>query len=90
MKPLEFDFAKDAENIRKHGISLARFADMIEESWYVIRDDREYGEDRWIFFGLIDGLLYCAVVTYREDSYRIISLRRASRRERRMYAEAKA
>ena len=87
---LEFDPAKDRENVRKHGISLARFADMDEDSYLSARDDRDYdGEERWIFFGLIDARLYCAVITYREDCYRIISLRRATNRERQLYGEAK-
>ncbi|MBY0493972.1 MAG: BrnT family toxin [Cyanobacteria bacterium] len=87
---LEFDPAKDRQNIRKHGISLARFADMDEESYLSARDEREYdSEERWIFFGLIDATLYCAVITYRDDRYRVISLRRATKRERQHYGETK-
>jgi len=40
---LEFDPAKDRQNVRKHGISLARFADMDGSSWLQARDDRDYG-----------------------------------------------
>ena len=45
-------------------------------------------EERWVFFGLIDGVLHSAVITFRGDTYRIMSLRHASRRERRLYGEA--
>ncbi len=86
---LEFDPAKERQNKRKHSISLARFADMDEATWLSAQDTRrEYGEARWVFFGLIDGVLYSAVITFRGDAYRIMSLRPASRRERRLYAEA--
>ena len=86
---LEFDPAKDRQNQRKHGISLARFADMDEATWLSAQDTRrEYGEERWVFFGLIDGVLHSAVITFRGDTYRIMSLRHASRRERRLYGEA--
>ena len=88
---LEFDPAKDRQNVRKHGISLARFADMDESSWLQARDDRDYGgEVRWIIYGLIKSTLYCAVITYRAETHRIISLRRANRRERKLYEEAEA
>lgn len=87
---LEFDPEKDRQNVRKHGISLARFADMNEDSYLSARDERDYdGEERWTFFGLIDATLYCAVITYRDHRSRIISLRRATKRERQLYDEAK-
>lgn len=87
---LEFDPVKDADNLRKHGISLGRFADMDETTWLSARDDRrDYGEER-IFFGLIDEILYCAVITIRGENHRIISLRQASRRERELYAKTNA
>lgn len=40
-----------------------------------------------MFFGLIDGVLHSAVITLRGDTYRIMSLRHASRRERRLMAK---
>ena len=52
MVMLEFDPAKDRENVRKHRISLARFAEMDEDSWLQARDERDYeDEERWIIFG---------------------------------------
>jgi uncharacterized DUF497 family protein len=42
---IEFDPAKDAANIKKHGISLARVADLVPAASIV--DDRfDYGETR--------------------------------------------
>lgn len=44
-------------------------------------------EARWVFVGPIDGRLWVAVVTFRGTLTRVISLRPASRKERRLYAE---
>lgn len=84
---LEFDSRKDAANIRKHGISLARFDDMELDTALSMRDARHSGEDRWIILGYVDDVLHCAAITYRNGNTRAISLRRASRRERRQYGE---
>jgi len=49
-------------------------------------DDRfEYGEARFIATGEIAGRLHVCVDTLRGDAYRIISLRRANRRETNAY-----
>jgi len=55
--PIEFDADKDQANIAKHGISLARAADL--EILAFIADDRsDYGEVRYRAWGLIDGQAY--------------------------------
>ncbi|NDV88316.1 BrnT family toxin [Aurantimonas aggregata] len=77
---MEFDAAKDAENVAKHGISLARTAEL--DLRVVVEDDRyDYGEVRYRGFGLIDGQPYCVAFTVRGGSVRPISLRRAHRKE---------
>lgn len=47
----------------------------------------DYGERRIRIVGSIDGLLHVAVITLRGDTVRVISLRRANRREERGYAK---
>jgi len=75
-----FDPKKDAANVAKHGISLARAADFDELS--VVRDGRrDYGEDRFLGFGRIDGEPDCLVFTLRNGEIRPISLRRAHDKE---------
>lgn len=84
---IEFDAAKDAANIRKHGIGLARFADMTGR--FVAADlAHSQREPRWNVIGVIDQRVYAAVVTYRGVTIRVISLRAASRKERQHYGEA--
>lgn len=49
---LRFDETKDAENVKAHGISLTRFADMATDSMLFREDDRDdYGERRWAIYG---------------------------------------
>lgn len=75
-----FDPAKDAANIAKHGISLARAAEM--NIFVTLRDlRRDYGEDRYLAFGQIDGLMYCLAFADRNRTVRAISLRRSRKRE---------
>lgn len=75
---IEFDPAKDAANIAKHGISLARARDM--EVVASLRIER-HGEPRLKVMGLIDGKLYAMVFVFRRNALRAISLRRARAEE---------
>jgi len=75
----DFDPAKDAINLSKHGVSLARWVDL--EVLAIVRDDRfEYGEPRYRAYGLIAGVAHCLVFTVRNMRYRPISLRRTQRK----------
>jgi hypothetical protein len=81
----DFDPAKEAINVSKHGISLARWIDL--DVFAIVGDNRfEYGEPRYRAYGVIDGVSYCLVFTVRNEQYRPISLRRAHAKEMRRYA----
>lgn len=83
---IEFDPAKDARNELVHGVSLARYEDIDSDSVIVKADlRRDYGEERLLQFGLIDGRLHVAVITKRNGRTRVLSLRRANRREEKRY-----
>lgn len=84
---IQFDPSKDAANVKKHGISLARFADMTDR---LMAPDLGHStlEPRWIVVGQIDQRVYAAIVTERANQARVISLRPASRKERLHYGEA--
>jgi uncharacterized DUF497 family protein len=85
---LEFDPVKDVRNVNERGISFERFADMDLTTAVALEDARsDYGERRVRLFGVIDNRLHVAVVTYRRGTVRVISLRRANRREERRYAK---
>ena len=85
---VEFDPAKNERNIRERGLSFERAADFDFET-AVTREDtrRDYGESRFRSLGFIGSELYALVFTIRGESLRIISLRKASRRERTLYEE---
>jgi uncharacterized protein len=51
---------------------------------------RRYGETRWRSLGLIDDRLYMLFYTRRRECVRVISLRKASTKEKARYAESKA
>ncbi len=75
---IEFDPDKDAANIAKHGISLARAVEL-ELLAYV--EDHRYAEPRFRLYGFIDGIAYCLAGTNRDGRIRVISLRRARAKE---------
>lgn len=82
---IEFDPAKDAANIAKHGVSLADFTGF-DAAPIVVEDDRfDYGETRFVGFGRINGRAYSVVFTRRGDAMRLISFRRAHEKELRRY-----
>ena len=59
------------------------FDDLSRLEWF---DDREdYGEDRFVTIGLVEGREIVVVYTMRGDSRRLIMARRATQREREEY-----
>lgn len=89
MIAIEVDPAKDAVNRRKHGVAVAAAAILFDGPILRQPDDRfDYGEERWPAVGRIGDQVFTACYTMRGRMYRIISLRRASRKERQAYAQA--
>lgn len=85
---VEFDPAKDRANLAKHGVSLARAADW--EFVAVITEERvDYGEPRFIAFGLLDSLPHCLAFAVRGGAVRAISPRRAHKKEFDRYVGSK-
>lgn len=81
----DFDREKSAANLAKHGIDF----EAAQALWL---DERRRtgpiawpGEERWMVVGTIAGKLWSAVVTYRDDAIRIISVRRSRPKEERAY-----
>lgn len=75
---IEFDPDKDAANVAKHGISLARAADL--EMLGFRRIERN-GEARLLVVGYLDGKLPALILVFRRNTMRAISLRRAHKEE---------
>ncbi len=86
---IEFDPAKDAANQAKHGVSLFMAVELDWEAALVWVDDRvEYNEIRMIALAPKSEILYYVAFVDRGEVRRIISLRRANRREVKNYVES--
>ena len=77
-----------ARNIAERGLSFERVAEL-EWDTAVIAEDTccDYGEPRLLVMALLDGRLHTAVVMPRGEDLRVISFRRANRREVRLYGK---
>jgi uncharacterized DUF497 family protein len=86
----EWDEAKNRANIRKHGFHFAEAEEMFRGPLLARPDTREdYGEERWIGVGMIQGrLAFVAFSQPSPDVIRIISLRKADHEERKEYEKA--
>jgi len=86
---IEFDPAKSARNVEKHGLPLDRFVDLDLEAGIVEPDTRrDYGEARYVVTAPLKGRLHVACFCIREGAFRVISLRKANDREARRYERA--
>jgi uncharacterized DUF497 family protein len=87
---IDYDSEKDAINRVKHGLSL-RFAALLFAGDYKEKlDERQnYGEMRVIATGFIAERLCVCVYTWRSGVRRVISLRKANRREIDAYHKGK-
>ena len=85
---IEFDPVKDASNQLKHGVSLAMAAELDWDAAWVWLDDRvDYNEMRMIALAPKTDILYYVAFVDRGAVRRIISLRRANRREVKHYVD---
>ena len=84
--PIEFDSAKRAATLNARGLDMARAGEVFAGATLTVEDDRrDYGEDRYITIGFLEGAMVVLVWTPRDGAYRIISLRKANERERALY-----
>lgn len=83
----EWDDAKRASNLAKHGVDFIDAAYLLDQPHLFWADHREYnGEVRFKALGLVDGILLRVVFTIRNNNYRIISAHKAGRNDRRIYS----
>lgn len=85
---IEFDAAKDAANLAKHGLSLAAASGLDWQTAQIWEDARtSYGEARQSALVLLAGRVYFVAFVDRANVRRIISLRKANNREVNDYAK---
>ena len=86
----EWDHAKARRNLTRHGVSFHEAATIFGDSMAITFSDPDHsvGEERFLTFGVsLKGRLLAVIHTARGSSVRIISARRATRRERKIYEE---
>ena len=85
--PIEFDPQKRAATIEARGLDMARAGEVLAGATLTVPDDRQdYGEHRFITIGFLERVMVVLVWTPRGASHRIISMRKANERERRLYS----
>ncbi len=78
--------AKRRANLRKHGFDFVDAQEVFEGVTYMYEDDRlTYDEHRFVTLGLLRGVAVSIVHTEEADHLHIISMRKATRREREIY-----
>ncbi len=84
-----WDQRKAASNLALHKVSFERAKGVFRDPFAIeFIDDREdYGENRFVIIGMVEGRLLTVVYTLRDEKTRIISARKAEPHERRQYHE---
>ena len=88
----EWDEAKNKRNIKKHGLDLADAQELftgVMPFLVSLDTSKDYGEERWKGIGVLAAVVVVVVVFVErgENMIRIISLRKANSRERKLYEQ---
>ena len=82
----EWDEDKRRSNLRRHGFDFVGAESVFANDSVTILDDRfDYGENRFLTFGMLQGRMVSIVHTENEDAIRIISVRKATKHEKEIY-----
>jgi len=76
-----FDSKKSQSNKKKHGIDFYQAQALWDDSDLIEIPARTSGEPRILVIGKISGEHWSAVITYRREKIRIISVRRSRKEE---------
>lgn len=84
---VDFDPAKDEANRVKHGMPLAFGVRVFEDAGHIVLPSLRPidGEDRYKAVGRVDGRLWTAIHVWRDETMRMISVRRSNAGEQRDY-----
>jgi uncharacterized DUF497 family protein len=81
--------AKRAANLKAHCLDFVDAARVFEGATYTFEDDRfSYGEQRFVTLGLLAGIPVSVIHTESEHEIRVISFRKATKREAQIYFDA--
>ena len=79
---IEFDPAKRDATLQHRGLDFLDVPKVLAGRTYSLLDDRQdYGEERWITYGYLEGRAVVVVHSEREGVLRVISMRHAHKKE---------
>lgn len=81
----EYDPAKSAANLAKHGIDFETAQALWSDDRYIEGPTASPDEERWMRVAVLDGKLGSAIFTYRNGRIRLISVRRSRPKEALQY-----
>ena len=85
----EWDSEKDKSNIKKHRVRFADAASVFQDDFAITIDDDNQEEQRFVTLGMdAFGRVLVVIFTWRDDTIRIISAKKATPTQRKQY-EAK-
>lgn len=85
---MEFDWDENKRkaNLRNHGIDFVGIDELFEGETVTILDDRfDYGEQRFVTFGMLEDRVVAVAHTETDDRIRVISMRKATKNEEKSY-----
>lgn len=88
MKNFEWDESKRKYNLDKHGIDFIDIIELFDDPNRIEFENTRNGEKRFQTIGMVNDVVLFLVYTSRGSKKRIISVRRASKNERKAYEEA--
>ncbi len=83
--PFDYDPHKSASNRKKHGIDFEEAQALWDDEEYLEIPAKNLDEPRFLVIGKIKGKHWSAVITYRDENIRIISVRRSRDEEIDLY-----
>ena len=85
---VEYDEAKNLNNIRERELSFERVYDFdFSTAIYLVDDRRDYGEIRRIAVGYLDWRLHVLCFIANSEALRVVSFRKANLREAKKYGK---
>ena len=85
MYTFEFDERKSLANLKKHGIDFIEAQELWSDPYFIEIPAKTSDESRFLVIGRIKGKHWSAIFTPRNDSIRIISVRRSRKEEVAIY-----
>jgi len=85
---VSYDPSKNQHNIEQRSLDFDRVSDLDWDNAWIYEDERnEYGEVRYIAYGMLGGRLHFVCFIETDDGIRVISFRKANSREVKRYEQ---